>query len=165
VSPREFKRSPATVNRYLEVLNRLFTVAVREWRLVDRNPVRDVAKKKEPRGRIRFLSDDEREALLLACETSTWPGLRPLVMLAITTAARRGELINLKWTDIDLKAGEAFVRETKNDEPRVLPLLGKALEVLRAHKLNGGAKTEWVFSQPSGIPGPYQHFMRIGRAY
>jgi integrase len=157
-SPREFKRSPATVNRYLEVLNHLFTVSVREWRLVDRNPVRDVAKKKEPRGRIRFLSDDEREALLQACGTSTWPGLRPLVMLAITTGARRGELINLKWTDIDLKAGEALVRESKNDEPRVLPLLGKALEVLRAHKLNGGAKTEWVFLQPSGIPGPYQHF-------
>jgi hypothetical protein len=117
--PREFKRSPATVNRYLEVLNHLFTVAVREWRLVDRNPVRDVAKKKEPRGRIRFISDDEREALLLACGTSTWPGLRPLVMLAITTGARRGELINPKWTDIDLKAGEASAAECVSDTCRL----------------------------------------------
>jgi integrase len=90
-APRRFKRSPATVNRYLEVLGHLFTIAVREWRLVDRNPVRDVAKKKEPRGRIHFLSDAEREALLAACADADWPWLRPLVMLAITTGARRGE--------------------------------------------------------------------------
>jgi hypothetical protein len=73
IAPRRCKRSPTTANRYVEVLGHLFTIAVREWRLVDRNPVRDVAKTKEPRGRIRFLSDAERETLLAACAEGTGP--------------------------------------------------------------------------------------------
>ena len=48
--------------------------------------------------------------------------------------------------------------ETKNDEPRTLPLAGKALEALRALKLKNSARSEYVFPQPSGLPGPYEHF-------
>jgi len=50
------------------------------------------------------------------------------------------------------------VSETKNDEPRTLPLAGKALEVLRALKLKDSARSAYVFPQPSGLPGPYEHF-------
>jgi hypothetical protein len=64
-------------------------MAIKEWRLVERNPVRDVSKRKETRGRIRFLSDAERDALLEACEKSEWPALRTLLLLAISTGARR----------------------------------------------------------------------------
>ena len=63
----------------------------------------DISRKKEPHGRTRFLSDDERTALLEACAKSEWPALHALVLLAITTGARKGELIALKWVDIDLK--------------------------------------------------------------
>jgi integrase len=165
--PNEFKRTAATVNKYMSVLSRMFNLAVREWRLMDRNPAADVSKKKEPRGRIRFLTDDERTRLLEACGRSNWKGLRALVLLAISTGARRGELINLTWDDIDRKVargkheppiGRAIVRETKNGEPRVLPLVGKALEAVRALKLQGSAKNDCVFAQPSGLPGPYVHF-------
>ena len=48
------------------------------------------------------------QALLEACAKSDWPGLHTLVLLAISTGARRGELIRLKWADVDLKA--AFAR-------------------------------------------------------
>jgi integrase len=84
--------------------------------------------------------------------------LQALVLLAITTGARKGELIGLKWDDADLKKGRALVTETKNDEPRTLPLAGKALEALRALKLKASARSEYVFPQPSGLPGPYEHF-------
>jgi integrase len=87
-----------------------------------------------------------------------WPPLHTLVLLAITTGARKGELIRLKWSDIDLRNGRALVRETKNDEQRTLPLAGKALEALRALKLQNSARSEWVFAQPSRLPGPYEHF-------
>jgi integrase len=158
IAPTEYTRSGATVNRYLATLSHLYTMAVKEWRLVATNPVRDITKKKEARGRIRFLSDAEREALLTACADSDWPALYVLVLLAISTGARRGELINLKWDDVDLKAARVVVHETKNGDPRVLPLVGKALEALRALKLQGSAKSPWVFAQPSGFPGPYEHF-------
>jgi integrase len=136
----------------------LFTVAVKEWRLVDRNPVREISKKKEARGRIRFLSDSERDALLEACAKSDWPALHALVLLAISTGARRGELIRLKWVDVDLKAARATVHETKNGDPRLLPLVGKALTALRTLKLHGSSASAWVFQQPSGFPGPYEGF-------
>jgi len=80
------------------------------------------------------------------------------VLLAITTGARRGELLSLRWSDMDMKAGRALVRETKNDEPRTLPLAGKSLEALRTLKLNGSARSEYVFPNPSGHPGPFEYF-------
>ena len=61
-------------------------------------------------------------------------------------------MITLKWDAIDLKAGTAIVTETKNGEARTLPLVGKALEALRAMKLQGSAKSEYVFPNPSGFP-------------
>jgi len=174
IQPTEYTRSGSTVNRYLATLSHMFTMAVKEWRLVPTNPVRDITKKREARGRVRFLSDTERDALLSASSESAWPALHTLILIAISTGARRGELINLKWDDVDLRVreasidpktgekhaamGRAIVRETKNGETRSLPLVGKALEALRTLKLQGSAKSEWVFPQPSGFPGPYENF-------
>jgi integrase len=158
IAPKQYKRTGATVNRYIATLSHLFSFAVKERRLVDRNPVSGISRKKEPRGRTRFLSEEERTALLGACAKSEWPALRALVLLAITTGARRGELIGLKWADVDLKKGRALVRETKNDEQRTLPLAGKALDALRELKLQDSARSEWVFAQQSGVSGPYEHF-------
>lgn len=157
--PKEYKRSGATVNRYIATLSHMLSFAIKERRLIDRNPVADIARKKEARGRTRFLSDDERGALIEACDKSAWPALRTLVLLAITTGARRGELIGLRWADVDLKASRALVRETKNGEQRTLPLAGKALEALRALKLQNSARSEYVFAHPNGLPGTaYENF-------
>ena len=156
--PKEYRRSGATVNRYIAALSHVLSFAVKDRRLLERNPVSDIRRKPEPRGRTRFLSDDDRTRLLEACAESLWPALHTLVLLAITTGARKGELIRLKWADVDLKTGRALVSETKNDEPRTLPLAGKALEALRTLKLNDSARSEYVFRQPSGLPGPYEHF-------
>jgi integrase len=158
IAPKAYKRTGATVNRYIATLSHLLSFAVRERRLLDRNPVSDISRKKESRGRTRFLSDEERAGLLKACGDSEWPALRTLVLLAITTGARRGELIGLTWADVDVKAGRALVRDSKNGEQRTLPLAGKALEALRALKLQGSARSGHVFPQPSGLPGPYEHF-------
>jgi integrase len=158
IPPKEYIRSGATVNRYLATLGHLLGVAMKEWQLIDRNPVHSISKKKEARGRVRFLSDEERDRLLEACEGSKWPALHTLVSLAISTGARRGELINLKWADVDLKAARAVVHDTKNGDARTLPIVGKALPALRALKLHGSATSPWVFQQPSGVPGPYENF-------
>jgi integrase len=164
--PAEYRRSGATVNRYLATLSHAFSLATKEWRLVASNPVRDITKKKETRGRVRFLSDEERTALLEACAASQWEPLRALVQLALASGARRGELIRLTWADVvlDAKSPHATVRETKNGDPRVLPLVGKALESLRELKLQNSARSEYVFPQPSGHPGPYENFDAHWRA-
>ena len=160
ISPTARRRSGATVNRYLATLSHLFTTALMEWRLIDRNPVRDVVKKKEARGRIRFLRDDERAALLNACVKSAWPGLYALVLLAISTGARRGELMRLQWMDvtIDGPAPQAIIEDTKNGDPRRIPLVGKALEALRALRLSNNGRSQFVFPSRAGPDKPYHAF-------
>ena len=154
IAPPAYKRSGATVNRYLATLSHIFATALMEWRLVDKNPVREVSKKKEARGRIRFLSDEERDALLAACAKSAWPALHALVLLAISTGARRGELIHLRWTDVtvDAPSPQALIQRTKNGDPRRLPLVGKALEAMRKLKLSNSGRSEFVFPR-RGDPG------------
>jgi integrase len=152
--PKEYPRTGATVNRYIATLSHALSFAVKERRLLDRNPVSDIARKKESRGRTRFLTDAERAALVAACGKSEWPLLRALVLLAISTGARRGELIGLRWADVDLKAGRALVRETKNGEQRTLVLAGRALDELRERKLQNSARSEYVFPAPTVVLNP-----------
>ena len=123
------RRSGATLNRYLVALGALFTWAKRQ-RLVPRafdSPARHVEKNTETRGRVRYLSDDERDRLLNACRESVWPRLFLLVMMALTTGARRGELLALRWCDVDTDRAEAVLHDTKNGDRRVLVLLPQVL--------------------------------------
>jgi integrase len=158
VAPKEHTRTSGAVNRYLATVSHVFSVAKKDMRLIDRNPVRDITKPKEARGRVRFLTDEERTALLSACDVSGWKPLRALVLLALLTGARRGELVGLQWKDVDLKAGRAIVHETKNGEPRVLPLTGNALAALRELKLDDSARSDFVFRHPNGLPEAFYSF-------
>ena len=126
-------KSPATVNRYMAALSHAFTVASREWQWVDDNPVLKVAKLPEPPGRVRFLDQQEREALLEACRNNRNPYLYPVVMLAISTGMRRGEILNLRWKDIDLDRGHLVIHKTKNRERRGIRVSKPLQEVLRQH--------------------------------
>lgn len=124
-------RSPATVNRSLASLSHAFTIAVREWGWIDDNPLRKVRRLTEPRGRVRFLSDDERARLLDACQQSRNPCLYPAVMLALATGARKNEILSLTWQDVDLKRGVITLQQTKNGDRRGLPLTGRVLALVR----------------------------------
>lgn len=123
---RKVARSPSTVVRYLAVLSHAFTMGVKEWLWLDDNPMRRVTKPKEPRGRVRFLSDDERARLLDACRTVRCPYLYTVVVLALSTGMRQGEIMNLRWGDVDLAKGRMILQDTKNGERRNVPLTGHA---------------------------------------
>lgn len=127
------QRTGATLNRYLVALGALYTWARRN-RLAPRHlesPTRHVEKHAESRGRVRYLSDAERTRLLEACRASVWPRLYVLVLMAMTTGARRGELLGLRWTDVHLDRAEAEIHDTKNGDRRVLVLLPQVLGELR----------------------------------
>lgn len=126
-------RSPSTVVRYMAALSHVFTVAVREYGWIESNPLRKVTKPKEATGRTRFLSDAERERLLEACRYSNSTFLYPVVVTALATGMRQGEILGLRWDDVDLRSGTITLLETKNGEVRVVPLTGHALDVMRSH--------------------------------
>jgi integrase len=143
-------RANSTVNRYLAVLSHAFTMAVKEWQWCDDNPVRKISKPKESRGRVRFLSDEERRRLLEACKASSNPYLYIIVVLALSTGARRGELLTLHWPDVDLKRRVLTFRETKNGETRVVPVTGYALDILTQHAKIRRSNTDLVFPNGTG---------------
>ena len=154
--------TPAYVVRHLAALSHCFTVAVREFGWVESNPVLKVTKPKEPRGRIRFLSDDERERLLAACRASVSPDLYPAVVLALSTGARQQEVMGLRWPQIDLARRVAILHETKNGERRVLPLAGPALDLLRERAKVRRLDTDLLFpgrrdaNKPVDLRAPFE---------
>lgn len=133
ITKRNTKRSPSTVVRYMAALSHAFTIAVKEWGWLEDSPMRRVTKPKEPRGRVRFLSDEERARLLTECKNSDSEMLYLAVVLALSTGARRMEILGLQWQDIDLQRGFITLHETKNGDRRALPLAGHALELMKQH--------------------------------
>jgi len=127
------RKSSATANRYLAALSHAFTIAAREWQWLEENPVLKVARLPEPPGRVRFLDESERERLLASCKSSKNPHLHPVVLLAISTGMRKGEILGLKWADVDLEKGHLVLHKTKNRERRGIHLSNPLREVLKEH--------------------------------
>jgi integrase len=140
--------APATVNRYAASLASVLTWAMKR-RIAPKgyvHPCRSIERRPEDNEKTRFLSDDECRRLLEACRASSWPRLYLLVLMALTTGARKGELAALTWADVDLERAEAYVRRTKNGDPRVLPLVPAVVEQLRTYV--AGAPTLVFRSKP-----------------
>lgn len=131
ITVRHTQRSPASVVRYMAALSHAFTIAVKEWGWLEDSPMRKVTKPRESRGRVRFLSDDERVRLLKACKESSNPYLYPVVVLALSTGMRNGEIMRLTWGNVDMNRGRAILHETKNGERRAVAITGHALELLK----------------------------------
>lgn len=128
------KRKNATINRYICVLRVVLNRAVSEWEWLQHNPIRDLSDLKEPKGRNRYLTDDERKALLAACKNSENKYLYSIVVLAISSGARKNEINCIKWEDVNLSHKIIVLTKTKNKETRVIHLHGEALaEIQRLH--------------------------------
>lgn len=152
--------SGATINRRITALSAVMRVAVKEYGWISKNPVPNVTRLADSKGRERFLSDAERGSLLKACKASPVAALAPLVSLALATGARKGELLGLMWKDVDLKRRVVRFHDTKNGESRTVPLAPPAVVVL----------TEWgkdrlpvaaVFPE---LPGTLQKAWEAARA-
>ena len=146
-------KSPNTIRLHLALLSHLFTVAQTEWGMESLgNPVQIARKRKPklPQGRDRRLQGDEAERLLAECAKAQNPWLRPVVIFAVETAMRAGEMLQTKrktdedsgerpiqttgllWKNVDLDKRTAYLPETKNGTARAVPLSSVAIEVLRA---------------------------------
>ena len=148
-------RKPATVRREIQLFHAIIEWARDEETIyIPDNPARRVKLPALNNERQRRLLDGEEEQLLAGCELSqrqrsetgtyeesgtlSW-WLRPLIILAIETAMRRGELLPLKWIDVDLERRVAQLHTSKNGKPRDVPLSSRAIAILRTlpQALNG----------------------------
>ena len=157
--------SGATVNRYLAALSAVCKWAWKEKRWLPANPVREVSKAQESEGIVRFLSEDERAALLTAAKASTDPNIHTAILLALATGARASNIRNLQWTDVDLKAGRLRFPTTKNGSPRYVPLIAAAQSALEGHYKRDPTGEGWVFKGGrNGAPASFEKAWQKVRA-
>jgi len=128
VTRYERQRAPASVNRELASLSRIFSLAIDNG-IVDTNPCRKVRKLRENNERKRYLTQDE-EGRLMAALTARRAHLRPLILMAINTGMRRGELLSLAWRNVDFQRSVIHVTNTKTGRDRDVPMNSEVRSIL-----------------------------------
>uniref|UniRef100_UPI004047CA36 tyrosine-type recombinase/integrase n=1 Tax=Limnohabitans sp. TaxID=1907725 RepID=UPI004047CA36 len=136
-----------TVRLELAFLSVAFEQCAKEWGYKVSNPVKQIRIPKLGKPRQRRLGPGEEEALLAACAVSSATYLHSLVVLAIETAMRFGELVSITWDNVDLAGRTIYLPDTKNGHPRTVPLSMRALEALNRLSSSDGVK---VFAQHHG---------------
>jgi len=118
--------SPRTINYELTLMGHAFNLAIKEWEWIKDNPVMRVRKERVNTKIERWLSLDEEKKLLSA--SPSW--LQEIITFAIHTGLRQGEIMDLKWSQIDFKRKTIIISEQKNRSVDTLPLNASALGVL-----------------------------------
>lgn len=121
--------SPRTKDAYMAIIRGIFRMAMREWRWIDTMPAfRSYQTNRDKRGRIRWLTPQQVETLFAELPRHT----RLVVLFSLMTGLRMGNVLGLRWTNVDLERRVAYVDQTKNDDPLTVPLSETAIKVLKA---------------------------------
>jgi len=155
----EKKRKPGTVNRSITYLRTVLSYCVEIGWMARSPKVKKLAEGK----RVRFLSDDELQALteaLAACEERV---MLPFVYCAISSGARAGELLSLEWKDVDMAKGVATIQTSKNTDGRKLYFRGQALELLKDYGKVRNLTSPGVFLLNSGAPLTHSVYGKLFR--
>jgi integrase len=157
----QFQRTPATCNRYMAALSSVFTQVCGDWEWLPAhaNPFQGLSKLPEGHNKGKGYTDQALAQLLK--ETAMEPQLHTMCLVALATAARAGELVNLTWACVELgpEEGRLMFTDTKNGSARIAWVFGDALEALKAHKaplVAPGADLASHLSRPV-FPGQWSH--------
>ena len=140
---RREKVKPATVNRELACFKHMFNLAI-GWDKAEDNPVKKVKLFKEVNQMMRILSAEEEEKLMKCASLS----LKPVLVTALATGMRIGEILELTWDKVDLERGVITVDNTKNGKSRYIPINSRLSDVLR--KIWESSKSKRVFMNRNG---------------
>jgi integrase len=111
------KRSPLRVNKEMQVLSSIFTLALEKGLIASRPRTTMFRVSGE---RVRYLTPDEETALFEQLDACEW--LKGIVVIALHTGMRRGEICGLQWFDLNFERGLIHVRNTKNGKDRLIPM-------------------------------------------
>ncbi len=140
---RREKLTPAGTNRELACLKYMFSLAIK-WGKAEKNPVKEVKLFREKNEAMRTLSyEEERE--LINCASSH---IKPIIITALNTGMRIGEVLNLTWDRVDLDYGIITVDNTKGGEVRAIPVNSCLTDVLKNVKTF--AKSKYLFAKEDG---------------
>jgi integrase/predicted RNase H-like HicB family nuclease len=147
--------STSTVRLEMSLLSNFFDIARIEWGICDGNPVSNVRKPKPPPGRDRRLTPREDRQILRYAYGHANQSFYSIIVLALETAMRQGEILKLQWENVNLKTRIVHLPETKNGTKRDVPLSLKARDALirigpKSHGpvfsyTSNGLKSTWRF--------------------
>jgi integrase len=137
--------SKATVNRETAFLKTMLNYAVRRGWLSE-NPLKGYKLYKEKLNKLRTLSEEEFKAF---CNSAS-DLLKPILVMAYCTGMRKSEILDLKWENVDLDEGYIRVEETKNDEPRIIPINKMLNDILNSVQYTSSEQN--VFLNIKGEP-------------
>ena len=146
--------SAASLNRPIACLKHMFNKAI-EWGFLKENPAKPVKLFKENNRRLRFLNEGEVNRLLINCNGY----LKDIVLLALNTGMRKGEIFNLKWQDINFELRLIHVSDSKNNEARDIPINEVLYETLKALKDKAEEGQDYIFINPK-TNKPYDNVKR-----
>lgn len=129
-------KTPATVNRDIAALKALLSRAV-AWKRIPYNAADDVRLEREDNERMRVLDEAEESRLVAEARVSGNPWLASLILIALNTGGRRGELLALRWTDVDMERRVVRFTKTKARRSRTVPLNKAAIKELRRIERKG----------------------------
>jgi integrase len=152
--------SGATVIKDLNTLSHIIDTAIKEWGLyIPQNPVKNIRKPRVNNSRSRRLSKEEEIILLAKCREHSLM-MESVVIFAIETAMRLGEIINLNWSDIDMERQIATLLHTKNGEVRQVPLSNSAIASVRALPRHiASLKVFWRWKGVSSFESSWQRVL------
>lgn len=156
VSAHSQNFKPSSTNRMINVLHRMFNCAL-EWEVpgVATNPMTVVTKRKENSQRDRYLSPAELKALWKAVDHSESEMLPYIVRMLVLTGARKNEVTNAKWADIDWEQFQWRIPENKSGHVRYVPLSDSVLKML--NEMVPYKECEYIFANPKTLK-PYKNF-------
>jgi len=137
--------SPATVNRDLACMKHMFSLAIK-WGKTAKNPVKEVKLFKVNNKRLRFLIEEEVQRLIECCSDE----LKTIVVTAVYTGMRRGEILNLRWSDIDFRKRLIMIDDSKGGVPRQIPINDLLMRTLSELHLRSSG--DFVFLNKYGKP-------------
>ena len=148
--------SSATVIKDINTLSKLLKVAQRDWNIyLPSDPIKHIGKLKQSPSRVRRINKSEEFILMNRSE----PNLRNIIIFAIETGMRLGEILTLKWNDIN--NGLAVLKETKNGEIRYVPISKIANQVLmRIQKNENDDRVFYFWKTVSGFESSWQKFKK-----
>lgn len=143
--------APATVVRELAILSHVIEVAIRDWGFpLTRNVVKLVRRPVIRNERSRRLAGEEERSLLAGCDAGQIPYLRTLLIIAIETGMRRGELLGLQWSDFSHNRRVIILKMTKNGSGREVPLSQRAFDALMDWREHAPVDQSTVFPMTPG---------------
>lgn len=119
-----------TINHYFNAISKLYQMLTDELSIEIQNPIKLIKRMPASKGRSARLTGKAEEIFIEYCKKSNLKYLAPVVSLAIETGMRQGEIMGIKWSDIDLESRRIYLHKTKNGESRQVPLTLKAVEII-----------------------------------